>query len=328
MNISTASTSRDGVRGWLARQPLIAFFSLAFLGTWLIVLPLALAEGEYGLSYLPFEVPEGVDFLLVQLSAYTGPLLAAILVTAAIEGRAGVRALRRRIGQWRVGVRWYLVALLAPLGIWLAAYSIALGGDPITALARDWTLLLIPFLPFVVIGLLLPSLGEEPGWRGFALPRLQEQRGPVIGTLGLGFFHGLWHLPVFFTAGLGPFGTTSFTTFMLTAVAASFLYTWVFNSARGSILIVMILHAASNAATGVMNELIPEEETYSGLTHYLVEDAWLNVIAFGTVALVLVVATGGGLGYRPRSDGVASAGTGNTPDSASQVHPHDEQRVH
>jgi uncharacterized protein len=186
---------------------------------------MALAGGEYGLSYLPFEVPKGVDFLLVQLSAYTGALLAAILVTAAIDGRDGVRSLRRRIGQWRVGVRWYVFALFVPLAIWLVAYGAALSGAPIVALARDWTLLLNPFLPFVVIGLILPSLGEETGWRGFALPRLHEQRGPVIGTLILGVLHGLWHLPVFFTAGLGPFGTTRFTTFMLTAVAASVLHT-------------------------------------------------------------------------------------------------------
>lgn len=297
MKHNTAANDRPTIVGWIARQPLLAFFGLAFLGTWLIIMPLALATGEYGLDLLPFEIPEGVDFLLVQLSAYTGPLLAAFLVTAAIEGREGVRALRRRIVQWRVGVGWYLVAIFAPLAIWLGAYGTVLGGDPITALADDWTILLSVFLPFVLIGLILPSLGEEPGWRGFALPRLQALHGPVVGTLILGTLHGLWHLPVFFTAGLGPFYLHGFMTFMLTAIAASFLYTWVYNNVRGSILLVIILHSASNAATGVLNEIIPEEDTYSGLIHYLVEDGWANVIAFGLVAVGLVVATRGGLGY-------------------------------
>jgi membrane protease YdiL (CAAX protease family) len=282
---------------WITRQPVLAFFGLAFLGTWLIILPLALATGEYGLDVFPFEIPEGLDFLLVQLSAYTGPLLAAFLVTGAIEGREGVRALRRRIVQWRVGAGWYLIALFAPLAIWLTAYGTVLGGDPFSALADDWTILLTAFLPFVLIGLILPSLGEEPGWRGFALPRLQEQWGPVYGTLILGTLHGLWHLPVFFTAGLGPFYLHGFTTFMLTAIAASFLYTWVANSVRGSILLVIILHSASNAATGVLNEIIPEDDTYSGITHYLVEDGWANVIAFSVVAIGLIVATRGRLGY-------------------------------
>lgn len=297
MNGYTAASDRPAIAAWITRQPLIAYFVLAFLGTWLIIMPLALATGEYGLDVLPFQIPEGVDFLLVQLSAYTGPLLAAILVTAATEGREGVRAFRRRIFAWRVSIVWYLVAILAPLAIWLMAYGTVLGGDPFAALADDWTILLSIFLPFVVIGLILPSLGEEPGWRGFALPRLQALHGPVTGTLILGTLHGLWHLPAFFTAGLGPFGPHKFITFMLTAVVASFLYTWVFNSARGSILIVMFLHASSNAATGVLNEIIPEDDTYTGLTHYLVEDGWANVIAFGLVAVALTVATRGRLGY-------------------------------
>lgn len=160
-----------GPSAWMARQPLTAYFVLALLGTWIIVWPVALAGGEYGLGVLLFTVPEGVDFLLVQLSAYTGPLLAAFVVTRAVDGREGTRALRRRIVQWRVAPRWYAVAILLPFFIWLAAYGGALSGDPLSALGDDPALLLTMFLPLVVIGLILPSLGEETGWRGFALPR-------------------------------------------------------------------------------------------------------------------------------------------------------------
>jgi membrane protease YdiL (CAAX protease family) len=287
---------------WIAHQPLLAYFLLALLGTWLIVWPVALAGGEYGLGVLPFTVPEGVDFLLVQLSAYTGPLLAAFLVTRAVDGPEGTRALRRRIVQWRVAPRWYAVAIVLPLLIWLAAYGGALTGDPLSALAEDPAVLLTTFLPLVLIGLILPSLGEETGWRGFALPRLQSLHGPFVATLILGAFHGAWHLPAFWTGALGGFSVTTFVTFMLTAIAATFIYTWVFNNTGGSILLAMFLHASGNAASGLLNQLIPEDEEYSGWTALLVDDGWINVIAFGTVAIALIVVTRGRLGYRDVSE--------------------------
>lgn len=293
-----APTRSHGVSAWMARQPLTAYFLLALIGTWLIVWPVALAGGEYGLGVLPFTVPEGVDFLLVQLSAYTGPLLAAFLITRAVDGREGTRMLRRRIVQWRVGARWYVVAIFFPLLIWLAAYGTALTGDPLAALGDDPALLLTTFLPLVLIGLILPSLGEETGWRGFALPRLQAMHGPLVATLILGVFHGAWHLPAFWTGALGGFSTISFITFMLTAIAATFIYTWVFNNTGGSILLAMFLHASGNAASGVLNQLVPEDEMYSGWTAFLVDDGWVNVIAFGIVAITLVVMTRGRLGYR------------------------------
>lgn len=302
---ASRSTSRASDTLWsgaariLARRPLLSYFVLSFAGTWPIVALMALGRSEHGLGILPVAVPSGPDFLLAQLSAYTGPLLAAILVTAATDGRKGLRELRGRIGRWRVGAGWYLVAILAPLAIWLIAYGAALGGAPIAALADQPMLLLTTFLPFVLIGLLMPSLGEEPGWRGFALPRLQARHGPIVGTAILGTLHGLWHLPMFFTPNLGPFTLTTFVAFMLTAVAAAYLYTWVFNGTGGSVLLVMFLHGASNAASGLMNRLVPADLSPGGWLGTLVEGGWLNVLAFGAVALLLIAATRGQLGNRP-----------------------------
>lgn len=122
--------------------------------------------------------------------------------------------------------------------------------------------------------------------------------GPLVATLILGAFHGAWHLPAFWTGALGGFSVTTFVTFMLTAIAATFIYTWVFNHTGGSILLAMFLHASGNAASGLLNELVPEDETYSGWTAFLVDDGWVNVIAFGAVAIALVVFTRGRLGYR------------------------------
>ena len=284
--------------GSIARNPLIAYFALAFTGTWSLLALLALGRSEHGLGVLPIAIPSGPDFLLAMLSAYTGPLLAAVLVGAATDGREGVRALRRRLGHWRLGAGWYLLALLAPPAIWLGAYSAALGGQPLLALGRQPALLLTTFIPFAALGLLMPSLGEETGWRGFALPRLQAQHGPLRGTLILGTLHALWHLPMFFTPNLGPFTATSVATFALTAVAVTFLYTWVANRTGGSVLPAILLHASGNASSGLLNRLVPAQLPLDGWARTFVADGWLATLAFGLVALALVALTRDHLGYR------------------------------
>ena len=292
------ATRPSSILELVARSPLVAYFALAFLGAWLIIVPLALTRGEQGLGLLPFAVPGPVAFLLVQLSTFTGPLLAAVLVTAATEGREGLRQLRRRILRWRVGLGWYLVALLAPLAIWLTTFGVALGGAPLAALAQQPGLLLTAFLPYVLLFLFLPSLGEEPGWRGFALPRLQALHGPLLGTLILGALHALWHLPAFFTH-LGPLTPATFVTFMVAAVAGTFLYTWVFNHTGGSVLLAMLVHGAGNAASTLMNRLIPADLPLDGWLRALVFDGWVTALGFSLAALLLVAATRGRLGYRP-----------------------------
>ncbi len=298
---TTRPASTSSLKQAIIRHPLVAFFVLAFAGAWPPLMPMVLGRGEHGLGVLPVAVPDVLGLLLALLAAYAGPLLAAVLVTQATEGREGLRQLRRRIFRWRVSPRWYLVALFAPLTIWLATYSIVLEGLPFAELARNPMLLLTSFLPFVLFGLVMPSFGEEPGWRGFALPRLQQRHGPLLGTLVLGLLHGLWHLPMFFTSNLGPFTATTFTTFVLTGVAMTFIYTWVFNKTGGSVLLAILLHATGNAAAGLMNELVAPALPLDGLLGTLDKGGWIGAIAFGVVALVLVTVTRGRLGYRQAS---------------------------
>jgi len=291
----TSSVSTFSLRSSIVRHPLQAYFMIAFLGTWLMLLPLVLSQKGIGL--LPYDLPDVAFQLIFIGSAYAGPALAAFLITTLDSGRPGVRLLLRRIVLWRVGIQWYLVALFAFLSIWLVAYSLIYRGEPLINLIQNWSLLISVFLPSVIFGIFIPSLGEEPGWRGFALPRLQAGYGPLIGTAILGLLHGLWHLPVFFTQLGGPFTPDGFLAFVLTAMAGTVIYTWVFNHTRTSVLIAILMHASSNAANPLMTELIPAEAPLSPWVLSLVSSGWLNVIAFGTVALVLIFLTKGRLGY-------------------------------
>jgi uncharacterized protein len=163
--------------------------------------------------------------------------------------------------------------------------------------------LLSTFLPLVAFGIIIPSIAEEPGWRGFALSRLQQRHEPIVASSILGTLHGLWHLPVLFTVNFGPLPLANIVPFMLTAAFATFMYTWVYNRTGGSIMLAILLHAASNAASGWLGTLFKEArlaEPKLGLGGFLASTGWINVIAYGLVALLLVIATGGRLGYRPQ----------------------------
>jgi uncharacterized protein len=140
--------------------------------------------------------------------------------------------------------------------IWLLAYSAVLGPALLGAALANWTLLVTVFLPFVAFGMLIPAIGEEPGWRSFALPRLQRRYGPLRATLILGSLHALWHLPALGTALLGPLTAEQVLLFLLTAVAGTLLYTWLFNHTGGSVLLAMHTHAAGNAATQWLTVLL------------------------------------------------------------------------
>jgi len=274
------------------RFPLITFFLLAFAGTWLVLSPWVFDTFGW------IEIPDELGIILFILSTFTGPFFAAFYVTEKLEGKEGKKNLWRRIFQMRIGLVWYVAVLFTFLLVWLTAYNLLYRGAPLAALIANPALMVTAFLPNVLTGLLIPSLGEEPGWRGFALPRLQKDFGPVLGTLILGTLHGIWHLPALFTPLLGPFSWDSFLTFVLTAAAGTFIYTWVFNNTRGSVWIAILLHASSNAASSLVGSLIPEGVELTSWQSAL-DAGWLNVIAFSLAAVLLIIFTRGKLGYRP-----------------------------
>lgn len=284
------------------RSPLGVFFVLAYALSWVFILPWSVSESAAGLGVLPYTLPDAYGLIVMFVLAPLGPALAAILVTTVIEGRSGVRRLLGRIRQWRVGLRWYVVALFGILFAFVAGYVAVLGADPLTALLENWPLFFTSFLPLVLLGIFIPSIGEEPGWRGFALPRLQERYGPVTGSLILGPLVGLYHTPAFFTPFLGPITVSEFIAFQLTAIAATFIYTWVFNGTGGSLLLVILLHAAGNAASGFLTPIF-DDLPYGGWAATLIDSGALNVLVFTSIAVLLVILTRGRLSYREGDSG-------------------------
>ena len=130
---------------------------------------------------------------------------------------------------------------------------------------------------------------------------MHHRYAPVLGTVILGTLHGLWHLPVFFTQVLGPFSLPNYAGFLFVAIAASFLYTWIFNHTRGSVLLATLTHGFGDAATGLVGLLIPAQLVVSGWARPFVYGSWqgMNVVIFGVCVLLLIVFTRGRLGYQP-----------------------------
>ncbi len=225
---------------WLRQHPVLAYFILAYAFSWLVELPLAAsAQG-----WLPFAVPPALHYL-----AAFGPLLAALLLTAATDGRAGLRHLFAGLGRWRVGRGWWLFAVLAPVALFAAA---AITGYALTGQWADLALLgevdYLPYLtPLGALGLWLLTFGfgEEVGWRGYALPRLQQTHSALTATLLLGTAWAFWHLPAFFYKdtymAMGLAGGLPM--LLLSILAASLVFTWLYNSTHGSLLVVIVFHA-------------------------------------------------------------------------------------
>ena len=178
------------------------------------------------------------------------PFIAALIVIPLTQGLSGLKELGLRMIRWRVRWYWYAVAVALPLGVLVltAGLNVALGASaPSLAFGSLTTVLLVFAVRLVNPG--DGALGEEPGWRGFALPGLQGSGfSPLVSTLILGVLVSGWHVPLLFLeeGGLRPFIIVGF---LLGTVAVTFWYTWLFNHTGGSVLITLVSHAVQGTIT-------------------------------------------------------------------------------
>jgi len=302
---ATTTTPRPATPPLLKRMvidhPLVAFFVLAFLGGWLVLLPTVLFESGFGL--IPIDIPAPAVMLSFIPAAMAGPALGAFVVTRTVEGKQGTRQLLRRILRWRVGVQWYLIAVFGVPPVYFLAASLVLGTAPLEALIEDWPFLFTSYLPKVVMVFLIVSLWEEIGWMGFALPRLQEKYGPLWASVVLGVLWALWHLPAYFGSrqvvedkvGLGELDRLLYLLplLMLLAILTRIVMTWLFNVTMGSVIVVTLFHAAFNTSN---NELVTA--FMPKINSMFANHEWMYAV-FGVLALVLIVFTKGCLSYKP-----------------------------
>jgi membrane protease YdiL (CAAX protease family) len=289
---TTPAQPASARQGSLARHLLVSYFLIAFAFTWTLLFSVLLSKD--GLGLLPYNVSPAMARLIAPASLL-GPSVAALIVTGATEGRAGIGRLLRRFVRWRVGFRWYLFVLVGLPAVMVLGTLLrpgALASFDISALPSAIAYL-GAFAFMVVLG---GPLFEEPGWRGFALPRLQRLHGPLVGGLILGSLWALWHLPGFLVPQkLPPSGTVmDFVRFALALIALAYIIQWVFNNTGGSVFMAILTHATWNTFySAVLVEAFPAPA---------VVGSYLNLtIAAWALVLVIIAVTRGRLGYRPEA---------------------------
>jgi len=294
-----ADAARDGL---VTRHRLFFFFLFSFVLTW----------GYFWLIWAPLRLPDS----LIALGGF-GPSVSAFLVLALSSGKPGVLRLLRSIVHWRVGVIWYLVALLGLPVLNFLAFLVVPGvlGDLVAPDLRLPRIYLSEIAICLTIG--IAPMWEEIGWRGFAQPRMQRRYGPVVGSLFVGALWGVWHLPFFFgpLARTGPDATLvsasiSLVEFSIGLTGLSVVIAWVLNNCGGSTLMAILLHACFDSSGLAMVALFPSTPPYYLPVHFQT----LGIaIVFSVAAFVLIVVTRGDLGYQRYQREVEAARCGMVP---------------
>jgi uncharacterized protein len=273
------------IMAFITRHPVLSYYVLTFTISWGGLLVVAGSGGIPGTS-------EQVAALLpiAFLFLFAGPSVAGILLTSLVDGRAGFREARSRLLRWRVGARWYAVALLtAPLSVMASLFALSLLSPaflPGILTTSDKA----PLLLFGIVARLATGFCEELGWTGFAVPRLRLRHGVFTSGLFVGLLWGAWHFLVNLWGSDTSSGGLSLALF-LPALLFTFLpayrvlMVWVYDR-TGSLLVAMLMHASLVAFWLISTPLAIAGVTI--VTWYLVWAAVLWVV----VAAVAVTNSG------------------------------------
>jgi CAAX protease family protein len=238
---------------------LVVFLLATLTMTWLAFLPIIMGLVER----------TSVAGWSLRLRGAGAPSITAFVLSAAFDGWAGVRRLRRAGTRWRVNIGWYFAILAIP--------GLAYGGSWAVGSATGTSTVFNPLVPALISGL-LAGLLEEFGWSGFVFPALQARFGFLRAGAAVGVIIAVWHLPFFLLPGTTQ-NTSSFAMFLVTLVAARIVFGWVNNGSGGSVLLAILLHASGNTWNQVLSQA-PAATTASA--------AWTQTGVFAIAALVAV----------------------------------------
>lgn len=248
MTTQVLVSNEPGSRSFVNKFPLTIFLLLVFGLTWPFMIVDALGSREI----LPFRL----SMPLMIVMGYM-PTLAAVIVTGLTNGKDGVRVLFGKLLIAKVGLRWYVVAILGYAAICAGAIGIAnlFGESSVPFLSENLPqfsnpveVILSIAVMFIVISLVN---GEELAWRGFALPRLQTKYNALMSSVILGVVWGMFHLPLFFTLTRSSQSGASIVGFLISTVSMAVIFTWMYNHTRGSVLLAYFLHGATNTWTQI-----------------------------------------------------------------------------
>ncbi len=263
------------VRDFIKRHPLPIFFTLAFIISWGAMLILA---GPHGIP------ASSEQFMALGMAMLLGPSVAGILMTGLTSGRAGFRELRSRLLKWRVGARWYMIALLtAPLSTAAVLLALSLFSPeflPGIYTSDDKATLLL----MGIVGGLIVAFCEELGWTGFAIPRMRLRYGVLATGFIVGLLWGAWHFLLFWEddSFAGAFPLVLLLARLFSWLPAyRVLMVWVYDHTE-SLLVAILMHASLVATTMIVDPAL----TGGGLLIRILAGA---AVLWGIVAAVTLL---------------------------------------
>ena len=284
------------MRSLARRHPIGTFLGILYTATVAIFAIPFLSKA--GIGVIDLELPGAAPFILLSALSL---VVTAFVTTALADGRAGVRALRKRVFHFRVSPKWYAVALVALPATAVATAVVLSGAAPIVALASD-PMIIVGGVLGAVFAFALVNWWEEAAWTGFVLDRIQPHVGPIRASVFTTWMQAALHLPLVFIAGGVTEGRVApadvpfyLVALFVLPIAVRMVLTWVYNASGRSVPIAGLYHAGLGVASGV---------------------AWIPVIApdvnpalvyagFAVLAAIVLAATRGRLGYRSEDRAVA-----------------------
>jgi uncharacterized protein len=276
----------NALLGIIRRYPFLSFLVFTFL-----------------ISWIPWFAGQGGVFVY-------GPSIAGIAVIALLHGKDGIKNVMKKAIRGRVHPVWWVAALLLPCILTLGAICVnSLMGQRIpefTFLLKEWYLAPVFFISTIIGG----PLGEEFGWRGFALPCLQKKSGPLLASVIIGAVWGVWHIPQFFTQGTFHYviGLSLLPVFVAGEIMLSTIMCWIYNKTKGSLLLGgFLFHNADNFWGVVLMTGVTMSSALSGGGSESTLDMrlWtISIIVYAVFAIMLVAATKGRLGYKPEQEAI------------------------
>lgn len=280
---------------WLRSHPLTGFVIIAYAGSWAFWLPFIPLQ-----RLIPTQLYSHAAAGTGQLALLAGPFLASLIMTRLTTGslRTWVSSFKR----WRVPPASYALALIAIPVVIMAASAVLPGKEAGTPSLVGPAVVIAPLIQGVAF-LIGGPIQEEVGWRGFALPILQERIRPLRAAVVLGLIWGGWHLPQFFVSAWDTphnnvgdvIGFCAFT------VTGSIVISWITNLARGSVLLAILAHNSINWALVTWSEITGQQAT----------TIWPATAGMAVLAVVALIATRGRLGFEtPAGSASAKPGSG------------------
>lgn len=267
---------------YIHRYPIVSFFIVALI----------LGTGTLALVFRGL-VPERLA-----LSSVLSASIAGIVLTAMLDGKAGLKLLLSRVLIWRVGIGyWFFAVLFFAFAVLIGSlFNPIFNGDPVSFSNLKLTL---EILPMFIIFFIVAGLGQELGWAGFLLPRLQAQYGALASSLIRAALIVIWHLPLLIYSRSQPYAIPDFPYgewivqkgFLITFFAMvmlslpwSIFITWMFNNTKGSLLLVAILHGSEIWLVFLI--------TGFGISPKNLDNCWGYGIVMLLAAMIIIISTG------------------------------------